>query len=100
MILFVYARSLSSEVKLDYSLKKYFTVFFIRLIILLRVGFRVTNISLSKLERYNIERSIIKELISSLRGGFYLYVIGYLLLTLYNVCWIMKIYEGPFKKFS
>lgn len=100
LILFVYARSLASAVKLDYSLKKYVIVLIRGLIILLRVKFCVVNTPLIRSENSNIEGSIVKELISDLRRSFYLYIVCYLLLTLYNVCWIIKFFEGPLKKFS
>lgn len=100
LILFVYARSLASEVKLDYTLKKYFIVFFRVVIVFLLAEVRTTNFYFGKLENYNIEGDRIKEIVSNFRGVFYLYVVGYLLLTLYNVCWVMKIFEGPLQKFT
>nr|ASN74415.1 NADH dehydrogenase subunit 6 [Armadillidium nasatum] len=100
LILFVYASSLASAVKLDYSLKKYVMVLISGLIMLLSVKFCVVNTPLMSSENSNIEGSMVKELISDLSSSFYLYIVCYLLLTLYNVCWMMKFFEGPLKKFS
>lgn len=100
LILFVYARSLASAVKLDYTLNKYFITFFSGLIILVLIELRKIDMTLIKLESYNIEGNVIKELVSRFRGIFYLYIVGYLLLTLYNVCWILKTFEGPLQKFT
>lgn len=100
LILFVYASSLTSEIKLDYNTKKYFLVFFRGIAISLLIWLNRLNTSLVSIENSNFEGDSMKELISEFRWVLYLYVVGYLLLTLYNVCWVIKIFEGPFQKFN
>jgi len=100
LILFVYARSLAAEVKLDYRVNKYFIVLFRGLSMVLLIKTRSTNIYLGGSDNFNIEGDIIKELVSIFRGALYLYVVVYLLIALYNVCWIIKIFEGPLQKFT
>lgn len=100
LILFVYTRSLTSEIKLDYRIKKYFIVFSRGVVIFVLVKFRELNLFLRDLGSLNVEIGIVKELISKFRGVLYLYIVGYLLLALYNVCWMIKIFEGPLQKFT
>lgn len=100
LILFVYARSLAAEVKLDYRVNKYFIVLFRGLFMVLLIRIRSTDEYLGGFNNLNIEGDIIKELVSIFRGALYLYVVIYLLIALYNVCWIIKIFEGPLQKFT
>nr|ABR12818.2 NADH dehydrogenase subunit 6 [Armadillidium vulgare] len=97
---FVYASSLAAEVKLDYSVNKYFMVLFSGLFMVLLISMSSTNVYLGGSNNFNIEGDMMKELVSMFSGVLYLYVVIYLLIALYNVCWMMKIFEGPLQKFT
>nr|ASN74439.1 NADH dehydrogenase subunit 6 [Armadillidium vulgare] len=100
LILFVYTSSLAAEVKLDYSVNKYFMVLFSGLFMVLLISMSSMGEYLGESDNFNIEGDMMKELVSMFSGALYLYVVIYLLIALYNVCWMMKIFEGPLQKFT
>jgi len=98
LVIFVYVRRLVVNTKSS----AYSNLFKFWVIILLRV---CTSLGLSSvsllLGEVNIrvirEEFVIQNLISYWSRSTYLYVVIYLLLVLYCVCWLVKSYEGPLR---
>nr|APU89566.1 NADH dehydrogenase subunit 6 [Armadillidium album] len=99
LILFVYVSSLASSMKLDYnSGSNFFILIFSSMIVMLSLISKPVFILIVEDMNFS-ESNMVSILLSDLSWLLYLYVVSYLLVALYNVCWMVKVFEGPLRVF-
>lgn len=101
LVVFIYIRSLASWVKVDNRYKDFIGL--IVLIVVLGIGLSmVESKGILRGRGFNLlnEGSIVNLLSSGYIISLYFYIIRYLLLVLFIVCRIVKLIEGPLRKFS
>lgn len=101
LVIFIYIRSLSARVKIE----RIYNQLILLLVVLLITYFRVRHkgLSLFKVKPSSIranEFEAVERLLCGNNYLLYLFVIFYLLVALYNVCFVIRIVKGPLTKFN
>lgn len=101
LVIFIYISSLSSDIKLE-NFYNDFKNIIVCLIVVLGLLVINTNTQRNIVQSivYTNDDSTIYQIVSFTRYSLYLFVVGYLLLALYCVCWLVKKVEGPLRKFN
>nr|AKG95413.1 NADH dehydrogenase subunit 6 [Cylisticus convexus] len=98
LVIFVYISSLAAGVKIDYQLKFSSFVFIGMMFMIFLLNWSDCKMMFSEIFSVMLMDTYgVHSLISMWSFILYLFIVGYLLLALYNVCWMMKTNKGPLR---
>nr|AKG95400.1 NADH dehydrogenase subunit 6 [Trachelipus rathkii]ASN74427.1 NADH dehydrogenase subunit 6 [Trachelipus rathkii] len=100
LVVFVYVSGLAPSVKTNYNYENYLKIASCLIVVVFFLKMDSGSMVLFKADSFSVgSEGSVYLLMSNSSYKLYLFVVGYLLLTLSCVCGLVKSYEGPLKKF-